>query len=141
MARRRQRPVEVIAGEVDGNESQRPCERLQLADASRLSRCEAGWSTSKTSTVASPRMRQALPSRPAPGITTWAAGRSETASSIATVRGTMTSAFARNISNSMRSRQALGAMPERASKTGPRSSSRSSRMAVGSSKRPTASRP
>ena len=33
MARRPQGPVEVIAGEVDGNESQRPCERLQLADA------------------------------------------------------------------------------------------------------------
>jgi hypothetical protein len=33
MARRRQGPVEVIAGEVDGNELQRTCEWRQLADA------------------------------------------------------------------------------------------------------------
>ena len=55
----------------------------------RLSRCESGWSTSKTTTSRSSGMRHARPSRPAPRMTSCGARESRTASSMATVRATM----------------------------------------------------
>src|SRR6266516_2534254 len=106
----------------------------------RLSCCDAAWSTSNTSTSASSPIRQARPSRPAPRITSCGECRSRTASSMAIVRGTMISAQARTISNGTRSPHPFGAVPARTCATGTRSSSRSSAIEVGSANRPGAAR-
>jgi len=93
-----ERGLEPVAGEINRHVPQRPGERDLVTDPVLLFVLRRGVSTSKTSTPASSFIRQARPSRPAPRMTTWGAGRTRTASSIAIVRGTSNSAHARTAS-------------------------------------------
>lgn len=133
--------VEPVAGEINRHVPQRPGDRDPLTDPVRFSRCDAGWSTSKTSTPASSFIRQARPSRPAPRMTSCGAGLARTASSIAIVRGTINSAHARTASKSTRWAQPAGGVSARTWSTGTSSSSTSIVIATGSANRPTAMRP
>ena len=73
--------------------------------------------------------------------TTWGAGRARRASSMATVRGTTTSAQARTIPYSSFARSSFGSVPSRTHPTATRSSSRSNVAATTSANRSIAIRP